>query len=97
MVEAIVNNLSAILFGLAALVSALAAFVSVWFNRGRLIETGAKLDAVDKKVDGGIARLQEALAEVAKIAAAAGKTVVVQGQRSTDPRVEVHVNGDVKP
>lgn len=92
MVETIVNNLSAILFGTAALVSALAAFVSVWFNRNRLIETKSQLNAVEHKVDGGITKLQEALADIAKTASAAAgnkKTVIVQhGQRATDDKTE---------
>lgn len=89
MVETIVNNLSSILFGLAALVTAMAAFVSVLLNRNQLVKTGTKIDAIDKKVDGGLTRLQDALAEIAKVAAMASKTIVIQGQRSTDGRTEV--------
>lgn len=76
--EAIVNNLGGILTGGALLVTAIGTLVNIWFTQ----RNRWQITNVEKKVDGGMTQLQEALAEIAKTATAA--TTAPRSSRRTD-------------
>lgn len=83
--KSLIDQLPAIIFAGAALISAITAMISVFVNRSKIIANGeihtAKLDDIGRKVDGGMTKLQETIAEIATKAVTPPMTTVITDRR----------------
>lgn len=82
--DTIWNNLGGILTGGALFVTAIGTVMNIWFTQ----RNKWKIDAVEKKVDGGVSELQRALADIAKTASAAAATGAPRAVRASDLKVD---------
>lgn len=90
--KSLIDQLPAIIFAVAALISAITAMIAMFNNRTKIAENNAihtaKLDDIGKKVDGGLTKLQEALAIIATKAVSSPTTTVITDRRNLSENKE---------